>query len=57
MMLNLQNTIQILKCTFYEYFDIVLNNDTISSAHSDCSYEGFENFRDALKEEVIYVDS
>jgi len=44
-------------CTFYEYFDIVLNNDTISSAHSDCSYEGFENFRDALKEEVIYVES
>lgn len=44
-------------CTFYEYFDIILNNDTISSAHSDCSYKGFENFRDALKEKVIYIDS
>lgn len=44
-------------CTFYEYFDIILNNDTISSAHSDCSYEGFEEFRDALKENIIAVQA
>ncbi|MBO5795926.1 MAG: hypothetical protein J6R28_04670 [Bacteroides sp.] len=40
-------------CTFYEFYDIVLKNDTASSSHEDCHYDGFGKFNIILKGNII----
>ena len=40
-------------CTFFEFFDIILNKDTISSSHTDCNYQGFGDFCIELEKNLI----
>ena len=40
-------------CTFSEHFDIILKNDTASSSHNSCQYEGFEKLVIELTKNTI----
>lgn len=40
-------------CTFFEFFDIILNKDTISSSHTNCNYQGFGDFCMELEKNLI----
>lgn len=40
-------------CTTYEFFDIILKNDTASSAHNTCKYIGFYKVMEELRKNII----
>ena len=41
------------ECTFYEFFEIILKNDTASSSHHSCQYEGFGEVIIELRKNII----
>ena len=40
-------------CTQFEFFDIILKNDTASSSHHSCEYEGFGKVIIELRKNII----